>query len=160
MLASANASSTPCGSGQNVVDGQHRAPGGAEQDHALQAEGAAHLAEFADEPLDGPKGEVVGAVGLPGAELVVEDHAPVARQSLDREQESMAESGAAMEDQDGRFRAVADRPSVDLPAVYLDVFIGHALFWGAISSHGGSFPTIPLRCEKAVKADAGCPVAR
>src|SRR5207302_8063614 len=58
-----------------VLHRQHAAPRVAEEVDALEAERLAHGAELVDEELDRPERRIVGEIGLPAAELVVEDRA-------------------------------------------------------------------------------------
>ena len=79
---------------------------------SVQAERGAHLRQLLDEPVDCPQRDVVRAVGVPAAELVVEDDLPPVGQRFQWLQVVMREARPAMQAQQRR-AALADRPVPD-----------------------------------------------
>jgi hypothetical protein len=62
---------------KGVLHRKHAAPGVAEQVHTIETERTADCADFVDKRVYDPQGRVVGMVGFPAAELVIEnDRAP------------------------------------------------------------------------------------
>ena len=67
----------PAGSPDHVVDRQPAAPGLPEEVTDVEAERGAHLVDLLDGAVDRPQRRVVGLVGAPAAELVVDDRRTV-----------------------------------------------------------------------------------
>src|ERR1700733_13499778 len=84
---------------QDVLHGQHAAPGTAEQVQSFQVERGADDGQFLDEAIDGPQGEIVGAFGAAAAELVVEDDLTAVGEGFERLQVIVGEAGTAVQAQ-------------------------------------------------------------
>ena len=66
--------------GEGELDRQHRPPGVAEQVGDGRTRGVEHGGQFCHEPVWHPQRPIVGTVGTPAAQLVVEDHRTIGRQ--------------------------------------------------------------------------------
>jgi hypothetical protein len=114
---------------EDVLHGQHAAPGTAEQVQAVKTEGRTDLGELLDEPVHVPQGEVVRAIRAPAAELVVEDDPAPVRQGFERLEIVVSEAGAAVQaEQRSRLGVVAHGAVPDLAAgnVKVTLFDFHA----------------------------------
>jgi hypothetical protein len=113
---------------QDVLHGQHAAPGTAEQVQSGQAEGGADLGQFLNEPLDGPQRGVVRAFGPPAAQLVVEDDLAAVGERLERLQVVVGEAGAAVQAQQRGpvFLRLPDTAVPDLSAGDVEVALAPA----------------------------------
>jgi hypothetical protein len=57
---------------EGLLHRKHAAPGMAEQVHSIEAERVTHCTDFVDKCVHHPQGGVIGIVGFPAAELVIE----------------------------------------------------------------------------------------
>ena len=131
---------------QRVLQGQHAAPGTAEQVQAVEPESGPDLGQLLDEPLHRPQRRIVGAVGAPAAELVVEDHPAPAGQGFQGLQVVVGEAGPAVQAQQRR-PALAHRAVPDPPARDLDGPLVRRHTWSS-----GDGPSATVACPAAAVA--------
>ena len=94
----------------------------------LQVQGLPDLVDFLDETLQPPEGAIIGLVGFPATELVIENNRTIIRQLFERFQIVVAGAGAAMEDEERDCIAGANPAIPDSMAVFeLDFPLFHLI---------------------------------
>jgi hypothetical protein len=125
---------------QDVLHGQHPAPGTAEEVQAVKFKSRTDLREFLHEAFHVPQGDVGRAVRTAAAQLVVEEDPAAFGQDLERLEVVVGEAGAAVQaEQRCGVRVVADGAVPDLAAGHVDVAL-FALHAAMSSLSPPSFP--------------------
>src|SRR6266550_3719460 len=112
----------PCRAGENVFEREYASPGRAEEVDLLEPELRANcvdlFAEDRDRPLD-----VLRAIGVAAADLVVEDDRALAAKPLERAEVVVRRPRAAMQGKQGHGRGsqIADDPVPGAPAAIVDM---------------------------------------
>src|SRR6266545_1558899 len=119
---------------ERVLHGEHPAPRAPEEVDPVEPELAPDGADLVHEQLDRVEGRILGEIGLPAAELVVEDRAPARPgERLERLEVVMRRTRPAVEEQHGELPSllrVADDAVPDLVAAKGQPPLDRAHEWG------------------------------